>query len=292
MGRMADSEQVVEFSTLPIPVSVLADASYQQKDALVPVLVHPKHGVQLRRAHQKKNDGKLAVVPYFKGKRLFEAFKNDVSPFEGSECTAENSPTILAFGEWLLKERYLTQSKICDSIKKELAPVDLSAQCFLEGGFYIWTHRGRKLAPAAASSPSRSASTDDEFSPTRGSSKSEDVSAKKEDGGIRWLPMAMLVMIVAPSLFAVGDALFSFIATSSLGLSLGLSQTPRQRLEAFYAVNAPEKANPDNIDKLMKKWKGKEERLFDKLEKKYEQVRKREEAMKQDEREHGNGEDE
>ena len=63
-------------------------------------------------------------------------------------------------------------------------------------------------------------------------------------------------------------------------------------LEAFYAVNAPEKANDEHIEKIMKKWAGKEERLFDKLEKKYEQVRKREEAMKQDEREHGNGEDE
>ena len=41
MGVMAESESVVEFASLPIPVSILDDASYKQKDALVPALVHP-----------------------------------------------------------------------------------------------------------------------------------------------------------------------------------------------------------------------------------------------------------
>lgn len=49
----------------------------------------------------------------------------------------------------------------------------------------------------------------------------------------------------------------------SWGRSMGLSQSPRDKLEAFYMKHNPEKLkNPVFLDKTLRKWQGREEVLF------------------------------
>ena len=49
----------------------------------------------------------------------------------------------------------------------------------------------------------------------------------------------------------------------SWGQSMGLSQTPRERLIEFYNVHNPAKAKDDRfLDKTLRKWRGRENELF------------------------------
>ena len=59
-------------------------------------------------------------------------------------------------------------------------------------------------------------------------------------------------MILAPSIFAI------------IGYFYDMMITPKQKLMNFYARHAPEKNNDKHIDKLLKKYAGKESQLFDK----------------------------
>ena len=77
-------------------------------------------------------------------------------------------------------------------------------------------------------------------------------------------------MILAPSLFAIVGYLIP-------------AETPRQKLINFYLKYAPEKNNEQHINKLLDKYKNKENLLFAKLERKYETIRIQEEARKRDE---------
>ena len=89
-------------------------------------------------------------------------------------------------------------------------------------------------------------------------------------GGVGWLHIAILLMILAPSLFAIVGYLIP-------------AETPRQKLINFYLKYAPEKNNEQHINKLLNKYKNKENLLFAKLERKYETIRIQEEARKRDE---------
>lgn len=61
--------------------------------------------------------------------------------------------------------------------------------------------------------------------------------------------------------------LFQYIpltSYSSLGIRLGLSLSPRDKLEAFYAQHNPEKLKDKYfLDKTLRKWRGREDLLFE-----------------------------
>eukprot|EP00945_MAST-04E_sp_MAST-4E-sp1_P005689 g5689.t1 len=263
---------------VPIPLEALKTKSDGAREELVGVLAD-KNGVELRRANLEKKDGNFAKVAYFKGSRLFNSFKTK----DGNTPNAKNTPQVLEYGQWLLDQRYIILCKISDKQKKILKQVTFApafAPTFEPSGFYVWTKHIKKLT---SPSPKRPVSMK---KGTGGEGLGEDLGEKKK-GGISWLHVGLLLLIIGPSLFAVGGYLIDLISTTSFGLAVGLSQTPRARLTEFYTKHDASKLA--NIDKLLKKYSGREEVLFKKLERKYEKKaensRKREEAKKQDARE-------
>ena len=66
-------------------------------------------------------------------------------------------------------------------------------------------------------------------------------SDENNSSGISWLHIGILLMILAPSIFAI------------IGYFYDMMITPKQKLMNFYARHAPEKNNDKHIDKLLKK---------------------------------------
>ena len=115
------------------------------------------------------------------------------------------------------------------------------------------------------------ASSEEEDSEGRRKDKSDDdngeegVSKKKK--GIRWGPLIVLLVMMGPAILPALLSGWTYLSTSQLGLSLGLSWTHEQRLEAFYTKHNPKKIK--DVKSTLRKWKGKEEKLFEILEIKY-----------------------
>jgi hypothetical protein len=265
---------------VPLPISILGKKSGVSKRELTIILCHPKSGVQVRRAIR---DSKKIL--YFKGIRLYECFISK----NGEKVDVKNSKQVHEFGQWLLDERYIILNKIIDKQKKEIARNKDPNPIFSQDGFYTWTQYAALLLEDGDQSDDNGDVVNVDFSKTssnirkRGKNEDDkinqkiekDLGIKKKDadkssGGISWLHVAILLMIIAPSLFAV------------IGYFIP-AETPRQKLTNFYAKYAPEKNNAKHINKLLNKYQGSEDKLFKKLERKYEHIRIREEAMKRDE---------
>eukprot|EP00301_Raphidiophrys_heterophryoidea_P020143 c4917_g1_i1.p1 GENE.c4917_g1_i1~~c4917_g1_i1.p1 ORF type:complete len:156 (-),score=42.75 c4917_g1_i1:80-508(-) len=95
----------------------------------------------------------------------------------------------------------------------------------------------------------------------------------KEGGGLNWKALAFLLLVILPGLLGAVFGAIDYIGKTSWGAKLGLSptpqkvQSPRQKLTEFYRLHNPAKIG--EVDKLLKKYKGREEEMFQVLREKY-----------------------
>ncbi|CAM9338707.1 unnamed protein product, partial [Phaeothamnion confervicola] len=82
-------------------------------------------------------------------------------------------------------------------------------------------------------------------------------------GGIRLLPVFCMLLIVGPVLLPALFWLVDRVASSDIGVNLGLSN-PRKYLVDFYTKYDPAKLN--EVDKFMKRYKGRYPEMYKKLE--------------------------
>ena len=95
---------------------------------------------------------------------------------------------------------------------------------------------------------------------------------KEEKGlwcGVKPLHLFFLLLFTLPTAFTVADYFFNFSKVEGGGYgSLDPAQAVwRERLKAFYSENNPSKIH--EIPDLLRKYKGKEKKLWRKLNKKY-----------------------
>mmetsp|Transcript_31999 Transcript_31999/g.42222 ORF Transcript_31999/g.42222 Transcript_31999/m.42222 type:complete len:135 (+) Transcript_31999:160-564(+) len=95
---------------------------------------------------------------------------------------------------------------------------------------------------------------------------------KSRKEGIRWMPIVFLFLFVGPACLPGVFWIFDKIAQSDFGKSMGLYEEPRVRLEKFYREHNPSKLG--EVDKMLKKYKGREDELFKRLERVYAERRK------------------
>ena len=285
---MADFEDF-EDDEVRIPISSLGKKNGMSKTELTRIICNPfnpKKGIKLRRALRGGNK-----IRYFLGKRLYECFVTK----NGETVDVKNSKQIKDYGQWLLNEKYIVPNKVVDKKTKEIARNKTPNPIFSADGFYTWTQYAFNLVGAAEDAGDDGDVANVNFSTEiKNRSKKKKKNQKEENeetnskiekklgldksnknkqevsGGVGWLHIAILLMILAPSLFAIVGYLIP-------------AETPRQKLINFYLKYAPEKNNEQHINKLLDKYKNKENLLFAKLERKYETIRIQEEARKRDE---------
>mmetsp|Transcript_36106 Transcript_36106/g.88967 ORF Transcript_36106/g.88967 Transcript_36106/m.88967 type:complete len:132 (-) Transcript_36106:52-447(-) len=101
--------------------------------------------------------------------------------------------------------------------------------------------------------------------------------SKKEKKNLIWginpLHLFFLVLFTLPTIFAVVDYFFNFSKVPGGGYgTLDPAQAVwREKLKAFYGENNPGKMS--EIPELLKKYKGKENKLWRKLNAKYDKIR-------------------
>ncbi len=91
----------------------------------------------------------------------------------------------------------------------------------------------------------------------------------KTDGkpkkGINWIAIGLLFLMIAPAIFQGMIMSYDLVQSTVLGDFLGISH--RARLTAFYQEYNPRKLK--DIDRTLRKYKGREDALFEQLSKKY-----------------------
>ena len=263
-----------DYESAPFPISVLGkkDGALSKKE-LAKLLCHPSKGVELRKVTRENRK-----VWYFKGVRLYESFRNK----QGQLIDTKNAKQVTEYGQWLLDEKYIVPNKRLDKNKRIIARNKAKNPTFTADGMYTWTqfadflnseHPGSEQHNDLASATMQQRAVDKHRSKAKKTVLPQGVNESDENNssGISWLHIGILLMILAPSIFAI------------IGYFYDMMITPKQKLMNFYARHAPEKNNDKHIDKLLRKYAGKESQLFDKLEKKYERIKLREEAKKKDE---------
>mmetsp|Transcript_4273 Transcript_4273/g.6390 ORF Transcript_4273/g.6390 Transcript_4273/m.6390 type:complete len:151 (-) Transcript_4273:125-577(-) len=110
------------------------------------------------------------------------------------------------------------------------------------------------------------------------SERAEEAMKKRAEAKrIRWTPIFLLMLFVMPACLPFIFSAFDKFARTDWGIALGLYEHPKIRLERFYRENNPSKLH--EVDTILKKYKGREDEMFAKLEAKYERIRQqREEA--------------
>ena len=258
----------------PFPISVLGkkEGALSKKE-LAQLLCHPSKGVELRKVTRENRK-----VWYFKGVRLYESFRNK----QGQPIDAKNAKQVTEYGQWLLDEKYIVPNKIVDMKKRIITRNKAKNPTFSMDGMYTWTqfadflnmeNPGSEQHDDLLSARAQPKTADKRRSKAKKTVSPQDVNQAEPNNstGISWLHIGILLMILAPSMFAI------------IGYLYDMMITPKQKLMNFYARHAPEKNNDKHIDNLLRKYAGKESQLFDKLEKKYERIKIREEAKKKDE---------
>jgi hypothetical protein len=104
----------------------------------------------------------------------------------------------------------------------------------------------------------------------------------KEKGGLKWGPIIMMLMVFGPAILPAVLYVWDKVSQSQWGISVGLGSSPRDRLVAFYKKHNPEKLG--EVDKVLRKYQGKTDELFKRLEAKYrklEQMNKEEQYYRE-----------
>ncbi len=281
--------------------------------------------VQRKGSSRKSADGKIKkrVIRYFKGERLADCFPNDVG-----HVPSADDPRLVGLGEALLDQNFAVEHRIVNSRERMMAPVEDGNGVFRPEGFYVWTSVAKKLnftgdekdfiqvvggtlrrrrrrttggmGGAAAGGGADDAHGQgghhgDHHGDHHGHSHGGESSYVRvgkvgggSGGGINWLHIGLLLLLFGPPIMMGVMWAHEFVTTSAIGVSLGLSMTHRERLMAFYGTHNPAKATDKHVDKLLKKYEGKEKALLERLERKYERIeRAQEEDRKYAERGHG-----
>eukprot|EP00124_Ichthyophonus_hoferi_P001837 Ihof_evm7s108 gene=Ihof_evmTU7s108 len=96
--------------------------------------------------------------------------------------------------------------------------------------------------------------------------KNEEVDddAQKAASKAKSLSFFFLLLFVLPAVLPFAIQAFSMVATSNLGIRLGLYKTPKMRLVDFYKEHNPKKLKQKNfIQGTLRKWRGREDKLFE-----------------------------
>ncbi|CAB1107310.1 unnamed protein product [Ectocarpus sp. CCAP 1310/34] len=101
---------------------------------------------------------------------------------------------------------------------------------------------------------------------------------KKE--GIKILPLILMFVMFGPVVLTGLIFVFDYVANSDWGIKIGLADDPRTRLTKFYKKHNPTKMR--DVDKLLKKYKGRYPEMFQRLDAKYNR-RKTKEAEEEEE---------
>ncbi|CAM9190945.1 unnamed protein product [Heterosigma akashiwo] len=99
---------------------------------------------------------------------------------------------------------------------------------------------------------------------------------KKKDG-IKLLPIIFLMLFVGPACLPGVFWLWDKFAQTPFGKSWGLYEEPRDRLIRFYKEHNPAKLG--EVDKMLRKYAGREDELFKRLERVYGERQKEQEYM-------------
>ncbi|CAM9514950.1 unnamed protein product [Pylaiella littoralis] len=89
--------------------------------------------------------------------------------------------------------------------------------------------------------------------------------AKK--GGIKILPLILMFVMFGPVLLTGLIFVCDYVVNSEWGIRVGLPGNPRASLTKFYQKHNPTKMR--DVDKLMKKYKGRYAEMFQRLDAKY-----------------------
>lgn len=114
---------------------------------------------------------------------------------------------------------------------------------------------------------------------------------KVDKGGIKCLPLVFMFLIIGPTVMGGVLVAGDFVADTSIGKSMaatcvdwGFCRTHEQQLTDLYMANNPKKVK--EVPRLLRKWKGKEDKLIAEVSQKYEIKRmmeaKRKAAMDRD----------
>lgn len=104
-------------------------------------------------------------------------------------------------------------------------------------------------------------------------------------GGIKVLPLVMLILIFGPALLTVLTLGFEKVAATEWGIKMGLSKSPADKLTEFYMKHNPTKVN--QVPSLLKKYKGRYPQMFAELEAKYKYREEMREKRRKDKEEYG-----
>ena len=270
------------------------DGSYIRKELedIVAYMVS-QDGVECRASYVENNQGKRSKKKktlYFKGTRVGECFPNH----EG-HVTGTNDSRLAGLGNALINQNFCVEHIIVNAKERLMAPVENGVNTpWNPKGFYVWTSvaiefsrqepvccPGDLIQVKGGLLRQRRRQTkvnneeDGTNSSTSRSVKVDRVDAKSKSG-LNWMNLFFLLLLFGPPLMMGGMWVNDFLQTNKQAneffRSIGMSSSHRVRLTAFYDQHNPNKATTQNVDKMLKKYEGRELELFAKLDRKYEQL--------------------
>jgi hypothetical protein len=271
------------------------DGSYQRPELedIVAYLVS-SDGVEFRNAYvertgsRKGGKPKKMKTPYFKGTRVGECFPN-----EAGHVTNTHDQRLIGLGNALINQNFCVEHVIVNPKERLMAPVEGGTTSWRPDGFYVWT----SVAQALASQPVCCAKdliqvkggTLRQRRRQQQSNSTEDVGMRsvkvdrvdaKGRGGVNWINLFFLLLLFGPPMMMGGMWIHEYLTTSEVGRALGFGYTHRDRLIQFYDLHNPGKSTITNVDKMLKKYEGREDELFAKLERKYEALERKRKLQK------------
>lgn len=118
-------------------------------------------------------------------------------------------------------------------------------------------------------SASDSASTSTKITRKPSDYSKEDQRNERRKFWFGWLCLIMFCAGMFPFAVTGVEKIFKIRMVKNFMYATGIWKTPYDRLMAFYQIHEPVKANDKHVSKLLKKWRRKEEKLFQALENKY-----------------------